>query len=293
MSKKYLSSIFFLVFYFESFGQNVDDRIIRIPVIFHVVYSDSSLDNGINDNSRNIGNSTQYLPTEKLTSELKDLHDDFMLLNNDTSEVLPYYKPIIGNPKIEFFLADTVLQIGGEKGIIRIHDSKNYLSEISTTSKIINPQKYYNVYIGRIRGSSGSTNLPIDSFFHPDDAVHLDFLWVGLHYRLLTHETGHWLGLLHIYGGNGGAKGNRYSCTIGDSIPDTPPQKKSTDGGICTECPPPYGTAIDQSCDKNIPSNYNNYMDYSGCRKMFTLGQSQYMREIVKKYRPIMWRPIQ
>lgn len=86
------------------------------------------------------------------------------------------------------------------------------------------------------------------------------------------------------------AKGNRYSCSIGDSIYDTPQQRNSTDGGVCTNCPPPFGTAIDQSCDDTQPSNYNNFMDYSGCRKMFTQGQVTYMRNVIQKYRPEIWR---
>lgn len=273
-----------------SFSQLDDGRTIRIPVIFHVVYSDSVADNGTNLRSRDTtGNSSTFIPTSKLLAELKDLHDDFLLLNADTSNILSLYKSRVGNPNTEFYLADTVLQLNGEKGIIRKSGNKNHLKQLSNTSKIVNPKKYLNIYIGRLKGSEGITNIPEDSSSYDNDAVYLNYLWVGLHYRLLTHEVGHWLGLLHIYGGSGNAYGDKWSCTTGDKIDDTPAQKNSTDIP-CTSCPQPYGTADDQSCDTKTPSNFNNYMDYSGCRYMFTKGQVIAMRETIISVRPFIWR---
>lgn len=260
-----------------------DGRVIRIPVIFHVLYADSSTD-GSNPQT---GNFSQYIPTAKLLKELKDLHDDFLLLNSDTGIVNPAYKSIIGNPTIEFYLADTLLPRQSEKGIIRIRTRRNKYRQMTNTSSPIDPHRFLNVYIGNLSSGSGSTLLPrIDTTrMFDDDVIKLDYVWVGLDYRLLTHEAGHWLGLEHVYGGGGGGSGDKHSCSEGDHIGDTHPQKNPTDGA-CDLCPP---NVTDQSCDDQ-PSNYNNYMDYSGCRVMFTVEQSKTMRDIVIKRRPWLWR---
>jgi len=36
-------------------------------------------------------------------------------------------------------------------------------------------------------------------------------------------------------------------------------------------------------------ANTNNFMDYSGCRSIFSLQQCIYMREIVRTLRPGIW----
>lgn len=257
---------------------------IKIPVIVHILYNDNRVDNPINPQTVDKGNTSGNLSLEKIIAELKDLHDDFLLLNPDTSTVLSIYKSRIANPDIEFVLADTVLQADQPNGIIRSKTPKNRLRQMSKTSKIINPAKFLNVYIGRIGGSEGSTHLPKD-LAGSDDAVHLNYKWVGLHYRLLTHEAGHWLGLLHTYGGDGGAAGNKESCSVGDEVDDTPPQKESTDGGICIYWPKKNGDGFDKSCVPNVLSNYNNFMDYSGHRVMFTAGQVKRIREQILRYR--------
>ena len=259
---------------FAAFSQSANQKTISIPVIFHVIYSDKSHSGRIDG-----GNTSENIETTKILAELKDLHNDFLLLNSDTSQVITEYKNIIGNPKIEFHIADTILQQNGEKGIIRVCSHKNKWN-LYKQSPVINPKKYLNVYIGNI-GTSFSNSYPWNDT--ETDAVYLAFDWVGLHYRLLTHETGHWCGLWHIFGGSGSGKGG--GCKEdGDDINDTPIQKNPTNGD-CDKCPP---AIEDQHCDTNKPSNYNNFMDYSGCRKMFTVEQCKRMREIITKNRPTL-----
>lgn len=267
-------TLLFVFAYLIAFGQSGNQKTISIPVIFHVIYSDKS-----HSSRTDGGNTSENIETAKLLAELRDLHDDFMLLNSDTSLVISQYKSIIGNPNINFYLADTILQAGGEKGIIRIQSKKNK-SNLFKKSSVVSPTKYLNVYIGNI-GTSFANSYPWND---PEtDAVYLAFDWVGLDYRLLTHETGHWCGLWHIFGGSGTGKGG--GCEEdGDDISDTPIQKNPTNGD-CDKCPP---TVEDQHCDTKIPSNYNNFMDYSGCRKMFTIEQCKRMRENIAKYRPTL-----
>jgi hypothetical protein len=81
--------------------------------------------------------------------------------------------------------------------------------------------------------------------------------------RTMTHEVGHWLNLLHIWGDDGTA------CTGSDSVTDTPNQAGSSPFGPCRTFP-----AV--SCS-NGPNGdmFMNYMDYSAdeCMNTFTAGQ--------------------
>ncbi|KAI3317794.1 hypothetical protein HD806DRAFT_550156 [Xylariaceae sp. AK1471] len=88
----------------------------------------------------------------------------------------------------------------------------------------------------------------------------------------VTHEVGHWLGLLHTFHG--------FSCHgYGDYIGDTPQQSRPSRGG-CHE--------DSDSCPKQPGLDpVHNYMDYSRdtCRTEFTHGQYTRMHRIWKKYR--------
>lgn len=255
--------------------------IINIPVIFHVINSGKT--STINSDGRNIN---ENLPTSLLLLELKDLHQDFMLKNEDTLQVIPHYKSLISSANVNFFLADTILQANGEKGIIRVYN-RNNRRNLHRKSKVISPDKFLNVYIG----NTGSFTPSSPWLFPEKDAVFLSYAWVGQNYRLLTHEVGHWLGLFHLWG-NGGGKGDKNSCSIGDGIADTPEQYEATEpNGDCLTCPS-LGSGIDKTCDKtnHKPSNFNNFMDYSGCRRMFTKGQVVKLRMTIKDNRKRLWK---
>lgn len=261
-------------------SQIEQQKVIRIPVIFHVIYS-KRVHNGRTDG----GNISENLDTALLFSELRDLERDFMLLNRDTSQVLALFKTIIGKPNIQFTLADTILQPGGERGVIRVYNNRNG-KDLHLRSPIIDHNRYLNIYIGDI-GNFTPTN-PWQ--YSNKDAVFISYAWVGLGYRLLTHEVGHWLGLFHPWGTANG-HGDRNSCKSGDGISDTPPQYEATEpSGQCVICPIP-SSRNDKTCDptKKLPSNFNNFMDYSGCRRMFTVEQVIYMRNTIQEHRKFLW----
>jgi PKD repeat protein len=85
------------------------------------------------------------------------------------------------------------------------------------------------------------------------------------HGRTLSHETGHWLGLRHIWGD--GACGN-------DFVADTPTQQNESRG-----CP-----TNKLSCDGSTPAMVQNYMDYSDdvCMNIFTNGQKARIRAVME-----------
>ena len=256
-----------------------DGRLIQIPVVFHVLYIDSSQDNGINAASRNNGNSSQYIPKEKIMAELADFDMDFQQKNPDISVVNNNFKNVIGNPKVHFYLKGLIYTPISSWGKALQGTNTGYLHSLSP---IVDPDKCLNVYIGKIKynfgGTDGVTPVRInDSDDQTDDAVNLSYSWVGLHYRLLSHETGHWLGLWHTFD----------ERQFTDGITDIPVQAKFTEGN-CYLCPP--DVREQRSLDANFQhTNYNNFMDYSGCRVMFSVLQAKKIRQVVQDYRPSIW----
>lgn len=88
--------------------------------------------------------------------------------------------------------------------------------------------------------------------------------------RTATHEVGHYLGLLHTF---------ENGCSYpGDYIADTPDENTPTSG-----CP--FGK---DTCPTPGLDPIHNYMDYSddACYTEFTLGQGDWMCQMVSTYRP-------
>jgi hypothetical protein len=98
--------------------------------------------------------------------------------------------------------------------------------------------------------------------------------------RTVTHESGHYLNLMHTWGGDGAGEGG---CNDDDGVDDTP------------DCSNPYYSSykghIADSCDDPVQCGYvrliQDYMDYSedACMDVFTLGQIYRMRQAILKYR--------
>ncbi len=85
----------------------------------------------------------------------------------------------------------------------------------------------------------------------------------------LTHEVGHYLGLLHTFEGG---------CSGGDEVSDTPAEQVPAFG-----CPLPRDTCSAPGSDP--VRNFMNYSDDS-CMNTFTPGQAERMRDMVATFRP-------
>ena len=93
--------------------------------------------------------------------------------------------------------------------------------------------------------------------------------------KTLVHETGHYLGLRHIWGDALFDSG----CSVDDGISDTPNQEAASNF-VCN--------FSQDSCTDNFPDMVENYMDYSNdaCMNMFTNIQIDVMRAVLEIARP-------
>lgn len=214
---KIIACLIILVFFAGQTYSQDDGRVVKIPVVFHVLYGDKMQDNGINIESRENGNNTMYLPKEKIEAELADLDADFQNLNTDLTTVRSEFKKVIGNPKVRFYLSDIKYVEVNKRDIRRPSTNTDLLHRLSP---IVNSKKFLNVYISEIKFEGDFTNglTPVktsENYGDGFDVVNLNYKWVGLKYRLLTHEVGHWLGLWHTWD----------ESQLDDGIDDIPLQK--------------------------------------------------------------------
>ena len=90
--------------------------------------------------------------------------------------------------------------------------------------------------------------------------------------KILTHEAGHFLNLLHTFHGG--------CAPPGDQVSDTPPEQVNRNG-----CPSPAPTSCTSAADP-----IENFMDYTNdaCRFAFSAGQKIRMQTAIAQYRPLL-----
>jgi len=249
--------------------------VLTIPVIVHVIHNGEAVGTGLN------------ISQAQVQAQLEVLNEDFRRkagspgFNNS---------PVGADIEVEFCLS--VVDEDGvalaEPGIERIHGAnvtwtKAQIEGTLKPQTIWNPNLFYNVWTLKF---GGEDNLLLGYAQFPDqsglgginpvggpastDGVVIQYSSFGSvdkgtfpvmqapynHGRTLSHETGHWLGLRHIWGDGPCAN---------DYVDDTPVQHSENRG-----CP---STKV--SCDGVNLEMPQNYMDYSDdlCMNIFTQGQ--------------------
>jgi PKD repeat protein len=239
-----------------------------IPVVFHVLHS----------------NGSENISDDQIYDAMAILNRDYRLLNEDAKTVHSDFKNLPTDVQIEFKLATIAPNGACFKGITRTFtndtttDGFNQVNIIQNGNDVYKGDwtgyKYLHVYVCKnVGGAAGYTYRPYGSGSKMNNGIWILHNYVGSigtsnenKSRALTHEVGHWLNLMHTWGGNNNP-GNAASCNDPDQdeVDDTP----KTIG--VTWC-----NLNENSCGPR--ANVENYMDYSYCSKMFTPGQVERMR---------------
>ncbi|WP_229321099.1 M43 family zinc metalloprotease [Larkinella knui] len=257
--------------------------LLTIPIVVHVVHNGEAVGTG-----RNIS-------AAQVQSQLETLNEDFRRkagtrgFNNN---------PVGADIEIEFCLAAVNPQGGtlAERGIDRINGnranwSRSDVDGVLKPSSFWDPEKYFNIWVVDLNEPVGggivvayaqfpsSSNLPGIPSAGPasTDGVVVNYWAFGNAEkgnfpvlrapnnlgRTLTHETGHWLGLRHIWG----------DATCGDDFcGDTPPQASESRG--CQKGRVSCGTT-------NMVENYMDYSD-DACFNIFTQDQKTRIRAVME-----------
>ncbi len=255
--------------------------IITIPVVVHVVHNGQIV--GIAPN----------ITDAQVQSQITVLNQDFRRMLGT-----PGYNtnPVGADVEIEFVLAQQDPSGNPTNGIDRVSFLQSSWSDtdienILKPATIWDPTMYLNMWslkftdntvlgyaqfpdgsgLAGLNSSGGSANTDgvvssYDVFGSKDYGS--SFLLVTSLYnkgRTMSHEVGHWLGLLHIWGDGGSRDSNTKDCNASDYCADTPQAGWEN-----------YDCNIYDSCPAN-PGNdmVENYMDYTNddCMNIFTQNQ--------------------
>ena len=236
-----------------------DETPIVIPIVFHIVLQNTSL-----------------VTDQQIQAQLDTLNNDYAGTNASAAKILAPFKALFGKTSIQFCRAQRTPDGDPTNGIVR---TTTRVASFSTDDKMKhaetggddawNTEKYYNVWICTLsNGILGYGTFP-QSGDESDDGVVIEAnslpgssLPAYDEGKTLTHETGHYFDLFHIWGDDNGA------CTGSDQIDDTPNQADATSGS-------PNGIRVD-ACSPLTPGIlYQDYMDYTNDDQLllFTLDQ--------------------
>jgi hypothetical protein len=240
--------------------------ITRIPVVVHVVW---------NTDQQNISDA-------QIASQFSVLNQDFRKANADIGNVPPVWQPIAADTRIEFILATTDPSGAPTTGITRTQtsiadfevDDNQMKSTAAGGIDPWSPGKYLNIWIvPRLHDdlTSGILGYAYYPGAQPDIdgvvIVHDAFGTTGTAAapfnlgRTATHEIGHWLNLIHIWGDDGSG------CGGTDEVDDTP--NAADENYSCPQFPE---VSCNNSPDGDMFVNYMDYVD-DVCMCMFTTGQ--------------------
>lgn len=273
-----------------------------IPVIFHIVHNGENPGSGSNISAGKIASQLEQLnkdfanqsgSTYPVAANIEIQFCPALVAPDGSALAEPGIHRINRNDNgwdaPPYSIASTILNV-------QIFNPYNYVDQTIMPSSIWDPRKYFNIWSIdlEIEDPYAKSTFPISSglnglftYFPENDThagVYLNYRCIGSINnpgvyttfaglgRTLSHETGHYLGLRHIWGDG--------SCS-NDYCNDTPVQADETSG-----CPFPGHPQYYQNCPN--PGNgtqrmFENYMDYSDdvCMNTFTADQKIRMQTVM------------
>lgn len=267
--------------FIENPSREVNNGIITIPVVFHIIHEGSPI--GVNEN----------LAVSQVQDQLDQLNDDFRRMNSDANNTLTVFGGLAVDTEIEFCLVDYDPVGYPSSGITR-HLAYDF-SFITPTSGCISRSRfeswikpetswdrdrYLNVWVApSLCGLYGYAQFPDDGDADTDGVVVHHSTVGSLEFpnltatdainkgRTLTHEVGHFLNLYHTFSGG---------CSGSDFVGDTPSVDVPNRGCDLTHV----------SC--GTLDMVQNYMDYADddCMNLFTFGQKFRAIAALQLFRP-------
>jgi PKD repeat protein len=231
-----------------------DEDTITITLVFHVIH--------------NYG--PENISDEQILDQVRVLNEDYNKRNADTTAVISQFQDLIANCHIRFRLAQRDPLGNCTNGIERIQSLETYIGDDGAKINSWMRDRYLNVWtVNTMRdGVAGYAYYPSAVIDYPmtnADGIIILHNYIGSigtsapgRSRALTHEIGHYLNLQHTWGDN-----NNPGVACGDDlVSDTPITKGHSSCQL-----------LDDACNPGIVENVQNYMEYSYCSNMFTLGQ--------------------
>ncbi len=243
-----------------------------IPVVVHIVWHDS----------------TALISDGQVNDQLAILNRDFRRLNCEIDRIESPFATLAADIGFEFCLAQTDPTGQPTAGINRIYTPLDDIGQAihPTTEKrriyytalggadAWDTERYFNIWVCDM-GETAESGFGSRPGFHipEEDGVLCDWRYFGYTStpghglgRTLTHETGHYFDLVHIWG-------TTSDCSDDDGIEDTPLQTG------------PHFQCDDQIalCQGTTAVMSMNFMDYQedACMAMFTEGQKNRMVEAI------------
>ncbi len=268
----------------------VEEQVFNVPVIVHIVHDGESL--GTESN----------ISLDQVLSQLEVLNEDFNRLNADTVNTPTEFIDVAGSMNINFLpaLVDEAGEMLAEPGIHRIDRNSmefdappynyDYFSSVIQPATFWNPDDYFNIWVcdlnGGLLGAAQFPEAPFDDL-PPNSPPETETDGIIVSYdvfgrtselsppyekgRTATHETGHWLGLYHLWG----PEESGDNCTEDDYVDDTPNQDDPNNF-----CPDVQGP----TCSGVVREMWENYMDYTwdACVNIFSAGQTERMTIVLE-----------
>lgn len=271
------------------------DTLFRIPVVFHMVYTDPLVDS---------------LDEQLFFDQLDVLNRDFRRKNADTTNTRVDFLPVVGDAGIEFYLAQTdpmgnptngITYTLGNPGFFGFEPFTDNVKSVATGGQDPWPtDQYLNIWVCNILNGLGvlgyafppaaAPNWPQGSatdsskqgvvihyeVFGPNNPNAVGQLSIADQGRTAVHEVGHYLGLRHVWGDG--------DCTEDDGISDTPLMAENSQAAGCSFAK----NTCNSATPGDLPDMVENYMDYSTeqCQNSFTREQFTIMRNMLVIGRP-------